>query len=143
MVNRQKTEDDESEDDEDDSGDLQGRMFTEAGTEVWLWNPFFFILNVLLLVIRIFNKKKKNTQIERASAGNTKLTAAEKASDPDQPDEFGYTQSKCHVILIFCVKCLWRALWGQSGNWEDKGTNERIIFDAQASFNVSNCLSLR
>ncbi|KZS10937.1 putative Inactivation-no-after-potential D protein [Daphnia magna] len=74
VVNRQKTEDDESEDDEDDSGDLQGRMFTEAGTE-----------------------------IERASAGNTKLTAAEKASDPDQPDEFGYTQSKCHVILIFCV----------------------------------------
>ncbi|XP_045028457.1 multiple PDZ domain protein isoform X3 [Daphnia magna] len=67
VVNRQKTEDDESEDDEDDSGDLQGRMFTAAGTE-----------------------------IERASAGNTKLTAAEKASDPDQPDEFGYTQKKIH-----------------------------------------------
>ncbi|KAI9558121.1 hypothetical protein GHT06_014874 [Daphnia sinensis] len=65
VVNRQKTEDDESEEDDDDGGDLQGRMITAAGTE-----------------------------IERASAGNTKLTAAEKASDPEQPDEFGYTQKK-------------------------------------------------
>ncbi|XP_059351860.1 multiple PDZ domain protein-like isoform X2 [Daphnia carinata] len=67
VVIRQKTEDDEDEEDDDDSGDLQGRMFTAAGTE-----------------------------IERASAGNAKLTAAEKASNPEQPDEFGYTQKKIH-----------------------------------------------
>jgi hypothetical protein len=39
-------------------------------------------------------------QIERASAGNMKLTSSERASDPDQPDDFGYTQSK------FTPQCL-------------------------------------
>ncbi|XP_046458555.1 multiple PDZ domain protein-like isoform X4 [Daphnia pulex] len=57
----------DDDEDDDDGGDTQGRTITEAGME-----------------------------IERASAGNMKLTSSEKASDPDQPDDFGYTQKKIH-----------------------------------------------
>ncbi|EFX86869.1 hypothetical protein DAPPUDRAFT_97010 [Daphnia pulex] len=53
----------DDDEDDDDGGDTQGRTITEAGME-----------------------------IERASAGNMKLTSSERASDPDQPDDFGYTQ---------------------------------------------------
>ena len=64
-VKRQKTEDGEDEDEEDDIGDTQGRTITEKGAE-----------------------------IDRASAGFVRLSAKEKAADTDEPDEFGYTQSK-------------------------------------------------
>ncbi|XP_046646627.1 multiple PDZ domain protein-like isoform X7 [Daphnia pulicaria] len=57
----------DDDEDDDDGGDTQGRTITEAGME-----------------------------IERASAGNMKLTSSERASDPDQPDDFGYTQKKIH-----------------------------------------------
>lgn len=68
-VKRQKTEDDED-DDGDDAGDTQGRTITEKGAE-----------------------------IDRASAGFVRLTAKERAVETEEPDEFGYTQSKLNSIL--------------------------------------------
>ena len=43
-------------------------------------------------------------KIDRASAGFCKLTATEKAGDPDEPDDFGYTQSKS--LSFFSKKIL-------------------------------------
>ena len=43
-------------------------------------------------------------KIDRASAGFCKLTATEKAGDPDEPDDFGYTQSKS---LSFFLRKSW------------------------------------
>lgn len=66
--------------------------------------------DVILIITGLSQKMFPNTfyficfsdlvQIERASAGNMKLTSSERASDPDQPDDFGYTQSK------FTPQCL-------------------------------------
>ena len=39
-------------------------------------------------------------QIDRASAGHCKLTSAEKQEETEEPDDFGYTQSKSPVILL-------------------------------------------
>ncbi|XP_076355046.1 multiple PDZ domain protein-like isoform X3 [Tachypleus tridentatus] len=56
-----------SSEDEEDERDLQGRVFTKQGVE-----------------------------IERASAGNVKLTSKERQEDPEKEDQFGYTTKKIH-----------------------------------------------
>ncbi|XP_022239967.1 multiple PDZ domain protein-like isoform X3 [Limulus polyphemus] len=56
-----------SSEEEEDERDLQGRVFTKQGVE-----------------------------IERASAGNVKLTPKEKGEDPEKEDQFGYTTKKIH-----------------------------------------------
>lgn len=81
------TEDNEEEEDDDDGGDTQGRTMTEAGMEVCLMSNdgnIFHHIHFLYVFLKI----------ERASAGNVKLNSSERSSDPEQPDDFGYTQSK-------------------------------------------------
>lgn len=93
---RQMTEDNEEEEDDDD-GDTQGRTMTAVGMEVCLTSNDEICFITFIFFLYIFYLSK----IERASAGNVKLNSAEKSSDPEQPDDFGYTQSKLFFNYLF------------------------------------------
>ena len=79
--------------------------------------PALFPYNFLRVVVE-YNKRSciVSIQIDRASAGCTKLSSAEKATDTEEADEFGYTTSKSVLLPFFldlflgtvCMSCYLR-----------------------------------
>ncbi len=74
--------------------------------------PALFPYNFLRVVVE-YNKRSciVSIQIDRASAGCTKLSSAEKATDTEEADEFGYTTSKSVLLPFFSRLVSWYSMY--------------------------------
>lgn len=84
-----------SSDDDEDTRDMEGRTFTEAGMEVKFLIRLIISRSPYLISASWLTQISAHSfQIDRASAGNVKRSKEEVDADPEKENLFGYTMSE-------------------------------------------------